>query len=431
MEIKRDLYLNKLVNAIGNGSIKVITGVRRCGKSYILNTLFYNYLLKSGIDKSHIIKFAFDSAEDLTKIGEDLIEIDVEKRKVDYKKFMNYISSLIVDDNKYYLLLDEVQKLSSFETVLLGYLGRENFELFVSGSNSKFLSKDVINELMGRGYEIHVLPLSFSEYYNFIKGNESDRLEEYMVFGGLPRVALANTNEEKMSYLKTQMTNTYLKDIVERYELRDDEGLNELLKIIASGISGLTNPNKLSNAFKSLSKKNLCPDTIDKYIDHFEDAFILNKVLRYDVKGKAYISTPYKIYFEDVGLRNVALDFRQVEFTHIMENVIYNELKYRGYNVDVGTIEVREKNTEGNRIKKNLEVDFIANKGSQRYYIQSVYDIPDEGKWEQETKSFDNIKDSFKKIVVVNKNVVARHTESGYLLIGLKEFLLNSNSLES
>lgn len=431
MEIKRDLYLNKLVNAIGNGSIKVITGVRRCGKSYILNTLFYNYLLKFGIDKSHIIKFAFDSAEDLTKIGEDLIEIDVEKRKVDYKKFMNYISSLIVDDNKYYLLLDEVQKLSSFETVLLGYLGRENLELFVSGSNSKFLSKDVITELRGRGYEIHVLPLSFSEYYNFIKGNESDRLEEYMVFGGLPRVALANTNEEKMSYLKTQMTNTYLKDIVERYELRDDEGLNELLKIIASGISGLTNPNKLSNAFKSLSKKNLCPDTIDKYIDHFEDAFILNKVLRYDVKGKAYISTPYKIYFEDVGLRNVALDFRQVEFTHIMENVIYNELKYRGYNVDVGTIEVREKNKEGNRIKKNLEVDFIANKGSQRYYIQSVYDIPDEEKWEQETKSFDNIKDSFKKIVVVNKNVVARHTESGYLLIGLKEFLLNSNSLES
>ncbi|MEG9429422.1 MAG: ATP-binding protein [Christensenellaceae bacterium] len=431
MEIKRDLYINKLVNAIGNGSIKVITGVRRCGKSYILNTLFYNYLLKSGIDKSHIIKFAFDSAEDLTKIGEDLIEIDVEKRKVDYKKFMNYISSLIVDDNKYYLLLDEVQKLSSFETVLLGYLGRENFELFVSGSNSKFLSKDVITELRGRGYEIHVLPLSFSEYYNFIKGNESDRLEEYMVFGGLPRVALANTNEEKMSYLKTQMTNTYLKDIVERYELHDDEGLNELLKIIASGISGLTNPNKLSNAFKSLSKKNLCPDTIDKYIDHFEDAFILNKVLRYDVKGKAYISTPYKIYFEDVGLRNVALDFRQVEYTHIMENVIYNELKYRGYNVDVGTIEVREKNKEGNRIKKNLEVDFIANKGSQRYYIQSVYDIPDEEKWEQETKSFDNIKDSFKKIIVVNKNVVARHTESGYLLIGLKEFLLNSNSLES
>ena len=430
MEIKRDLYLNKLVNAIGNGSIKVITGVRRCGKSYILNTLFYNYLLKSGIDKSHIIKFAFDSAEDLNKIGEDLIEIDVEKRKVDYKKFMNYISSLIVDDNKYYLLLDEVQKLSSFETVLLGYLGRENFELFVSGSNSKFLSKDVITELRGRGYEIHVLPLSFSEYYDFIKGNEGDRLEEYMVFGGLPRVALANTNEEKMSYLKTQMTNTYLKDIVERYELHDDEGLNELLKIIASGISGLTNPNKLSNALKSLSKKNLCPDTIDKYIDHFEDAFILSKVLRYDVKGKAYISTPYKIYFEDVGLRNVALDFRQVEFTHIMENVIYNELKYRGYNVDVGNIEVREKNKEGNRIKKNLEVDFIANKGSQRYYIQSVYDIPDEEKWEQETKSFDNIKDSFKKIVVVNKNVVARHTESGYLLIGLKEFLLNSNSLE-
>ena len=430
MEIKRDLYLNKLVNAIGNGSIKVITGVRRCGKSYILNTLFYNCLLQSGIDKSHIIKFAFDSAEDLNKIGEDLIEIDVEKRKVDYKKFMNYISSLIVDDNRYYLLLDEVQKLSSFETVLLGYLGRENFELFVSGSNSKFLSKDVITELRGRGYEIHVLPLSFSEYYDFIKGNESDRLEEYMVFGGLPRVALANTNDEKMNYLKTQMTNTYLKDIVERYELHDDEGLNELLKIIASGISGLTNPNKLSNAFKSLSKKNLCPDTIDKYIDHFEDAFILNKVLRYDVKGKAYISTPYKIYFEDVGLRNVALDFRQVEFTHIMENVIYNELKYRGYNVDVGNIEVREKNKEGNRIKKNLEVDFIANKGSQRYYIQSVYDIPDEEKWEQETKSFDNIKDSFKKIVVVNKNVVARHTESGYLLIGLKEFLLNSNSLE-
>ena len=430
MEIKRDLYLNKLVNGIGNGSIKVITGVRRCGKSYILNTLFYNHLLRSGIDRSHIIKFAFDSAEDLDKIGEDLVEIDVEKKKVDYKKFMNYISSLTVDGNKYYLLLDEVQKLSSFEAVLLGYLSRENFELFVTGSNSKFLSKDVITELRGRGDEVHVLPLSFSEYYDYIKGNEGDRLEEYMVFGGLPRVALANTGEEKMSYLKTQLENTYLKDIVERYDLNDDQGLKELLKIIASGISGLTNPNKLSNAFKSLSKKNLCPDTIDRYIDHFEDAFLLKKVLRYDVKGKAYISTPYKIYFEDVGLRNVALDFRQVEFTHIMENVIYNELKYRGYNVDVGSVEIRENNNEGKRVKKNLEVDFIANKGSQRYYIQSVYDIPDEEKWAQETKSFDNIKDSFKKIVVVNRNVVSRHTESGYLLIGLKEFLLDRNSLE-
>lgn len=430
MEIKRELYLEKLIRRMGNGSIKVITGVRRCGKSYIMNTLFYNYLLQSGIDKSHIIKFAFDSAEDLNIIGEDLVELEINKKKVDYKKFMSYVSSLMVDEDRYYLLLDEVQRLSLFEVVLLGYLGKGNIELYVSGSNSKFLSKDVITELRGRGDEIHVLPLSFSEYYNFKQNSSVDILEEYMVFGGLPRVALAETDEEKMSYLKTQMANTYLKDIVERYNLEDETCLNELLNVIASGMSGLVNPNKISNTFKSLSQKNICSSTIDKYIGYFEDAFIMNRVLRYDIKGKGYISTPYKIYFEDVGFRNVVLDFRQVEFTHIMENIIYNELKYRGYNVDVGNVEIREKNQEGKYIKKNLEVDFVANKGSQRYYIQSAYDIPNEEKWVQGTKSLDGIRDSFKKIVVVNKNIVTRHTESGYLLVGLKEFLLNQNSLE-
>lgn len=430
MEIKRDYYLKKLVHKMGNESIKVITGVRRCGKSYILNTIFYNYLKENGFDDNHIIKFSFDAVDDLIKIGENPVEVNIKNRKVDFTKFVEYITACLTDAQKYVFLFDEIQKLECFENVLLAFLKKENVDIYVSGSNSKFLSKDVITEFRGRGDEIHIFPLSFSEYYDFLKGDQEQRLEEYMIFGGLPKVVLAETNEDKMDYLKTQMENTYLQDIIDRYGLHKDTCIAELLDILASGISGLTNPVKISNAFMTIKKIKTSSEIISKYISHFEDAFILNKVKRYDVKGKKYISTPFKIYFEDIGFRNVRLDFRQVEYTHIMENIIYNELRYRGYKVDVGNVEVREKNQENKEVKKNLEIDFIANKGSQRYYIQSSYDLPNEEKWIQETKSFDNVKDSFKKIIIVNKKVVPRYTERGYLILGLRDFLLDPNSLD-
>ena len=423
--IERKEYLDRLVSRIGNDSIKVITGIRRSGKSYLLNNIFYNYLLKSGIDKDHIIVFAFDSAIDLGKIDEDLIEIEKEKRLIDYKKFMAYISGCIVDDKNYFILLDEVQRLDSFEFVLNGYLTQGNIDIYVTGSNSKFLSTDVITEFRGRGDEIHVMPLSFSEVYNYVGGDKTEVIEHYMVYGGLPRVILAKTDEERMSYLQTQIEKTYLKDVIDRHNVRNDEELSELLNIIASGISSLTNPRKLANTFNSVKQMSLSEVTIKEYIHYFKEAFIIDSAMRFDIKGKKYISTPYKLYFEDVGLRNARIDFRQVEYTHIMENIIYNELKYRGYKVDVGVVEIRE-----NNIRKQLEVDFVANKGSKRYYIQSAYDIPNAEKLSQETKSFDYINDSFKRIIIVEKSIVSHYTEKGYLLIGLKDFLLNMNSLE-
>ena len=423
--IERKEYLDRLVSRIGNDSIKVITGIRRSGKSYLLNNIFYHYLLKSGIDKDHIIVFAFDSAIDLNKINEDLIEIEKEKRLIDYKKFMAYVSKCIVDDKNYFLLLDEVQRLDSFEFVLNGYLTQGNIDIYVTGSNSKFLSTDVITEFRGRGDEIHVMPLSFSEVYNYVGGDKTEVIERYMVYGGLPRVILAKTDEERMSYLQTQIEKTYLKDVIDRHNVRNDEELSELFNIIASGISSLTNPRKLANTFNSVKQLSLSEITIKEYIQYFKEAFIIDSAMRYDIKGKRYISTPYKLYFEDVGLRNARIDFRQVEYTHIMENIIYNELKYRGYKVDVGVVEIRE-----NNIRKQLEVDFVANKGSKRYYIQSAYDIPNAEKLSQETKSFDYINDSFKRIIIVEKNIVSHYTEKGYLLIGLKDFLLNMNSLE-
>lgn len=411
-----------------NGLIKVITGIRRSGKSYLLNTLFYGYLLSRGIDEKHIIKFAFDSAQDLMKIDEDLVELEKKNRKVNYKKFMAYINTLLNEGGKYYFLLDEVQRLESFELVLMGYM-QSGHDIYVTGSNSKFLSSDVITEFRGRGDEVKIHPLSFSEYYNFVGGDKTAALEEYMVFGGLPRVALSGTDEEKAAYLETQMQNTYIKDVIERNNFKNVEELGELLNVLASGITNLTNPNRISNIFKTEKHLNVCENTVSRYIKAFEEAFIVKTVLRYDVKGMLYISTPYKIYFEDIGLRNSRLNFRQVEFDHIMENVIYNELMFRGFKVDVGDVNIREKNKEGKEIKKRLEVDFVINKGSQRTYIQSAFDIPNEEKWIQETKSFDNIPDSFKKVVIVNKPIVPRYTEKGYYMIGLTDFLLDAESI--
>lgn len=429
MEIKRDKYLEMLQIRRHNGFIKVITGIRRCGKSYLMNDIFYEKLRQEGVDESHIIKFAFDSAEDLLLIGEDLQDLFINKKKVDPKKFMTFISQRMIDNDMYYLLLDEVQNLGCFEAVLNGYLRKKNMDVYVTGSNSKFLSSDVLTEFAGRGDEIHVLPLSFSEFYaNYQDGLDYD-FDDYMIYGGLPAVALMKTSEQKSSYLKTQLQNVYLKDLVERNNLNSDENIGELLDIIASGISSLTNPTKLANTFKSIKNTSLSALTIDRYITYMQQAFILSKVNKYDVKGKKYINTPYKIYFEDVGLCNARLDFRQIEETHLMENIIYNELRYRGYNVDVGFVETRE-NIDGTLKRKQLEIDFVANQGNKRYYIQSAYDIPNEEKMKQETKSFDNIDDSFKKIIVVRNSIKPRRNEKGYLIVGLKEFLLDPNSLE-
>lgn len=422
--INRDLYLEELKSRMWNDSVKIITGIRRSGKSFLLNSIFYEHLISSGIKEDRIIKFAFDSATDLAKIGEDLIELEKNKRKVNYKKFISYLETLISSKERFYLLLDEVQRLEAFEYVLNGYLSMGNIDIYVTGSNSKFLSSDVITEFRGRGDEIHVMPLSFSEFYGYLKGDVSKRLSEYMTYGGLPRTVLAQSDRQKMKYLSSQLEKTFIKDVVERNNIRNTEELNELMNFIASGISTLTNPAKLEKRFISEKKVLLSVDTISNYIKYLQDAFIIDKALRYDVKGKSYISTPYKVYFEDTGLRNAKLGFRQVEFTHLMENTIYNELRYRGYKVDVGVVETREKNQ-----RKQLEVDFVANEGSQRFYIQSAYDIYSEDKLLQETKSLDNISDSFKKIIITEKSIVQHHNDKGYLFLSLEDFLLNQDSL--
>ncbi len=422
--INRDLYLEELKSRMWNDSVKIITGIRRSGKSFLLNSIFHEHLISSGIKEDRIIKFAFDSATDLAKIGEDLIELEKNKRKVSYKKFISYLETLISSKERFYLLLDEVQRLEAFEYVLNGYLSMGNIDIYVTGSNSKFLSSDVITEFRGRGDEIHVMPLSFSEFYGYLKGDVSKRLSEYMTYGGLPRTVLAQSDRQKMKYLSSQLEKTFIKDVVERNNIRNTEELNELMNFIASGISTLTNPAKLEKRFISEKKVLLSVDTISNYIKYLQDAFIIDKALRYDVKGKSYISTPYKVYFEDTGLRNAKLGFRQVEFTHLMENTIYNELRYRGYKVDVGVVETREKNQ-----RKQLEVDFVANEGSQRFYIQSAYDIYSEDKLLQETKSLDNISDSFKKIIITERSIVRHHNDKGYLFLSLEDFLLNQDSL--
>lgn len=432
MEIKRDVYLERLINRKHNGFVKVITGIRRCGKSYLLNTLFYNHLMDSGISEDHVILFAFDSADDLIKIGENPLLFDntKEERKVDPQKFLEYLNQKITDKEQYYLLLDEVQNLGAFEAVLNGFLRKKNLDVYVTGSNSKFLSKDILTEFEGRGDEIHVLPLSFSEFFSVYDGSKEEAFDDYSVYGGLPAVVLMATEEQKSTYLITQMNHLYLRDIINRYHLQEDCAIGELLDVISSGISTLTNPRKLSSTFASVKQTTISEVTVDKYIEHMEDAFMLNKVKRFDIKGRKYIGTPYKIYFEDVGLRNARLNFRQIEGTHIMENIIYNELRFRGFKVDVGVVESRERDENGKDVRKQLEIDFIATMGSKKYYIQSAYAIPDEVKYKQETKSFDKVNDSFKKIILVEKSMKPRRDENGYVIMGVKEFLLDANSLE-
>ena len=430
MEIKRDYYLNKLIRRKHNGLIKVITGVRRCGKSYLLNTIFYNHLLNNGIKKDHIIRFAFDSADDLYLMGESMIKLQSEKRKADPEKFMAYIRSLLSDHGMYYLLLDEVQMLGAFETVLNSYLRKENADVFVTGSNAKFLSSDIITEFAGRGDEIHMYPLSFSEFMSVFDGDKYEGLSQYMLYGGIPLVALRDTPQDKAVLLENLFSEIYIRDIVQRNSVRNIGELEDLLNILSSAVGSLTNPEKLKNTFRSVKKSKITSTTIKKYLDYFEDSFLVESAHRYDIKGKAYIETPKKYYFSDLGLRNARLNFRQSEPTHAMENVIYNELRMRGYRVDVGVIPVTIKDETGKIVRRQLEVDFICNLGSRRYYIQSAYSIPDEAKRKQEIRPFTKIDDSFKKIVITRDIIPTQYDEDGILTMNVYDFLLNVYSLE-
>ena len=430
MEIKRDYYLNKIIGRKGNGLIKVVTGVRRCGKSYLLNTLFYRHLIDCGIAEDHIIRFAFDSADDLHLIDESLIELQKNKKKVDPEKFMAYIRSRVVDRDMYYLLLDEVQMMDSFEAVLNGYLRKDNMDVFVTGSNAKFLSRDIITEFAGRGDEIHMYPLSFSEFMTAFNGDKYEGLSQYMLYGGIPLVALRENAADKAKTLENLFSEIYIRDIITRHDVRNQSDLEDLLNIVSSAVGSLTNPEKLKNTFRSVKKSRITSATIKKYLGYFEDSFLLESAHRYDIKGKAYIDTPKKYYFSDLGLRNARLNFRQFEPTHAMENVIYNELRMRGYSVDVGVVEVSEKNENGKPVRKQLEVDFICNLGSLRYYIQSAYSVPDEAKRAQEIRPFTKIDDSFKKIVITRDIVPAQYDERGILMLNIYDFLLDPSAIE-
>lgn len=430
MEIKRDFYLSALIDRMNNGLIKVITGIRRCGKSYLLNTIFYNYLLSKGIASDHIIRFAFDSADDLELIGENLIELEKKDRKVDPNKFMAYIRARMIDEGMYYLLLDEVQLLDCFESVLNGYLRKNNTDVYVTGSNAKFLSSDIVTEFAGRGDEIRMYPLSFSEFMTYCSGDKYEGLTQYMMYGGIPLVVLRRNEKDKARTLQNLFDEIYIRDIIRRNKLKKQSELEDLLNILSSAIGSLTNPEKLKNTFRSVKSSQITTVTINKYLKCLEDAFLIESAHRYDVKGKAYIETPKKYYFSDLGLRNARISFRQFEQTHAMENVIYNELKMRGFQVDVGVVPIAERNEKGNVIKKQLEVDFVCNLGSRRYYIQSAYSLPTAEKREQEMQPLRKIKDSFKKIIVTKDIVPATYDENGVLTINVYDFLLKADVLE-
>ena len=430
MEIKRDLYLNKLIKRKGNGLIKVITGIRRCGKSYLLNTLFYRHLLEKGVLEDHIIRFAFDSADDLYLIGENLIELEKKNKRADPEKFMAYIRSKITDSQIYYLLLDEVQMLDCFETVLNGYLRKDNMDVYVTGSNAKFLSSDIITEFAGRGDEIHMYPLSFSEFMSVYPGDKYEGLSQYMLYGGIPMVVLREGDADKAATLNNLFDEIYIRDILKRNKVKNQGEMEDLLNILSSAVGSLTNPEKLKNTFRTVKKSRITAATIKRYLDYFEDSFLMESAQRYDIRGKAYIETPRKYYFSDLGLRNSRINFRQFEQTHVMENVLYNELRLRGYNVDVGVVTIAQKDVNGKIIRKQLEVDFVCNAGSNRFYIQSAYSIPDAGKQEQEIRPFRKIDDSFRKIVVTKDIVPFHYDEHGILIMNIYDFLLDPSKLE-
>lgn len=417
MNIERQQYLNQLVDARGNGSIKVISGLRRCGKSYMLKKLFKSYLLTDRVDESHII----------------LIDLENWRFK-DFKNpeyLLDYVDSKIIDTEIYYILIDEVQKVDDFVEVLATLLLKDNVEIYVTGSNSKFLSSDIATDFRGRSDEIHMYPLSFSEFLSAYDGNENDALLEYMKYGGLPQILLYKDDYAKANFLRKIYRTVYLKDIYERHRIDYQDEFEELVKIIASSIGSLTNPHKLANSFKSKKNvKNISNKTITLYLKYLADAFLIESAEQYDIKGKNYIDSPMKYYFQDLGLRNSILSFRQIEETHLMENMIFNELKIRGFLVDVGVVPVRTRNTEGIQQRSSYEVDFVANKGSQRYYIQSAWKMPTEEKEEQESRSLRSIGDSFKKIIITGENVHLKRDESGITTMNVLQFLKNSKSLD-
>ena len=413
MEIKRDFYLKELIDRMDNGLIKVITGIRRCGKSYLLNTIFENYLLEQGIDKEHIIKLSLDERKN--------------KKYLDPDELDTYIRNLIIDDKKYYLLLDEIQEVKEFESVLIGFMHINNVDIYVTGSNSKFLSSDIVTEFRGRGDEIRVYPLSFSEFFSVYDGTEEKALNEYYTYGGLPLTLLSKTDNAKINYLRTQKENVYINDIIDRNNIQNKEEFEMLVQIIASDIGSLTNPLKLSNNFKERDRTSTMTDkTIYNYLGYLQDAFIIEKARRFDVRGKRFIETPQKYYFTDMGIRNSFLDFRQSEErSHIMENVIYLELRKRGYNVDVGSVEVREGDS-----RKQLEIDFVANKGNNKIYIQSALEMKTSEKVEQEQRSLLNVNDFFKKIIIVGDNIKRSRYDNGIIIMSIYDFLLDPNSLD-
>ena len=415
--IIRNDYLQKLIDRMNNGMIKVITGIRRCGKSYLLFEIFYNYLLQNGVDKSHIITLQLDD------------RLNIKYRDPD--NLCEYIHNKIIDNENYYILLDEVQYVKEFEDVLNSFLHIKNVDVYVTGSNAKFLSSDIITEFRGRGDQIYLSPLSFKEYYDYCKLDFEEAWNEYSMYGGMPYLLMCKTNEQKIKYLDNLFKETYIKDIVNRHDIKNTEVLEDVLNIISSSVGSLTNPNKLSNSFKSMKNLVVAPNTIKQYLDYCVDSFLIEKAYRYDVKGKKYLDTPLKYYYTDIGLRNVRLGFRQQEENHIMENIIYNELIIRGYQVDVGVVTISEKNENNNYVRKQLEVDFIFNLGYERLYIQSALNIDDVEKKEQEEKSLIKIDDNFRKIIIVKSNIKKWKDEKGILILGLKEFLTCPESTNS
>lgn len=415
MIIKRNLYLNKLIRRQHNGLVKIITGMRRTGKSYLLFHLFHDYLVENNIEESHIIEIAFDDRANKRLRNPDVL--------------LDEIKARVIDKNMYYIILDEIQMVNEFEDVLNGLLHIKNADVYVSGSNSKFLSKDILTEFRGRGDEIRVYPLSFKEFITVFHGTKQEAWNDYYTYGGLPLTLSYNTHEEKSNYLVNQFKKVYISDIVERNNIRNTEELEELINILSSNIGSLTNPKKLTDTFKSVKGIKISPITIKSYLDYLEESFLIDKSLRYDVKGKKYISTPSKYYFADIGLRNGRLNFRQQEENHIMENIIYNELRLRGFNVDVGIVKIREQKEE-HSIRKQLEIDFIATSGNKKYYIQSAPDMRSQEKKMQEKKSLNNVSDSFKKIIVVKDDIMIQRDDDGIVTMSIFDFLLEENSLD-
>lgn len=414
--IKRDAYLNKLIERQNNGMVKVITGIRRCGKSFLLFKLYKEYLLNNGVNADHIIEIALDG-------------IDVDELR-NPKVCYSYIKEKIIDNDMYYILLDEVQFMDRFEEVLNSLLRIENVDVYVTGSNSRFLSKDIITEFRGRGDEIRIYPLTFAEFFSAYGGEYDDAWDEYLNYGGLPALIDMNNTKQKMDYLKGIFDNVYLKDVIERNRIKNKDEISILVDILASAIGTPTNPTKISNTFATERHSKYTHKTISAHIDFLEEAYLISKANRYDIKGRKYIAANLKYYFIDVGLRNARLNFRQQEPTHLMENVVYNELLARGYSVDVGMVEVNQRNHEGKKVRKQLEVDFVTNMGNGRYYIQVAYDLSTEEKQQQEYNSFRNIPDSFKKIVIVNGSSKPWRNDEGYVIMGMKYFLLNNDSLD-